>query len=186
METRESFSTLLNTAREELEKTQQQGAAHFARGDTVQVRQAADRVEKIKGWIAALERIQKEWDIPAPEAKPQPPVLSVHSEKTSYSAPTHGEKINFSLPKGLADVLEVCTEIFVNKLSYSRACEVITKKRRLSSTHTVEDACTRRIGLNTAEFRILLNHRHELSVHLSNQFPDYSAVIHRIIEGTSN
>jgi restriction system protein len=94
MEMEEAFAALTKAAAAELEKVQQAGAAHFAKGDTVKVRQAADRVEKIKGWIAALERIQKEWDIPAPEEKPQQLKISVNTQKYEYRRTPNGTRTN--------------------------------------------------------------------------------------------
>jgi restriction system protein len=109
METEDAFSSLLNTARVELEKVQQEGAAHFAKGDTAKVRQAADRVEKIKDWIASLERMQREWDIPTPEAKPQTLNLSVHSEKANYGRTPPG--IRTSQKDFWIAILEVLVEM---------------------------------------------------------------------------
>jgi len=70
METQEAFASLLKTANAELEKVQQDGSVYFARGDIAHVREAADRVEKIKRLISSLEQIQAEWTSLLPDTPP--------------------------------------------------------------------------------------------------------------------
>lgn len=70
MNPREAFETLFKAANVELEKTQQAGAAYFASGDTVHIREAADRVERIQSLIQVLRQLQGQWK----QLFPEPPL----------------------------------------------------------------------------------------------------------------
>ena len=74
MNPKEAFDTLLKTATYELEKTQQAGAAYFASVDTVHIREAADRVERIQSLIQALHQLQGQWKQMFPEPLSAPPL----------------------------------------------------------------------------------------------------------------
>lgn len=82
-----------------------------------------------------------------------------------------------NMPNGLSDILNVCKEMSENGNDYNRACEVVSKMRNLSSPHTVPDACTRRIGINTSEFRKLYANKTLLINHLIEHFPNFSTEI---------
>jgi hypothetical protein len=75
MNPKEAFDTLIKTANVELEKTQQAGAAYFASGDTVHIREAADRVERIQSLIQALHQLQGQWKQLIPYQTPSAPPL---------------------------------------------------------------------------------------------------------------
>ena len=81
-------------------------------------------------------------------------------------------------PMALADVLDVCHEVFENGKEYRQACAIVTQRRNLDSPHTVPDKCTRRIGLDTAGFKKLLENRTELIEHLIKYYPNYAEIIH--------
>jgi hypothetical protein len=85
------------------------------------------------------------------------------------------------VPKALLNILNVCTEVYEHNLDYRQACLVITQRKNLSSEHTVPDACTRRIGLNTAGFRGLLKNKSQLMDHLIVYYPNYSEEIKKVI-----
>lgn len=76
MNPKEAFETLLKTANVELEKTQQAGAAYFASGDTVHIREAADRVERIQSLIQVLHQLQVQWKQLIPYQTASAPTLS--------------------------------------------------------------------------------------------------------------
>jgi hypothetical protein len=78
------------------------------------------------------------------------------------------------VPVGLLNILEVCREIYENKKDFWRACEIVTQRNNLSSVYTIADACTRRIGLNTAGFRALIQH-------LSKYYPNFADEIKKEI-----
>ena len=84
-----------------------------------------------------------------------------------------------NLPKVLQNILDVCEEVFVNGIDYGDACEIIAKRKNLAAYQTVRDACTRRIGVDTAKFRKLLENKPQLINHLSNCFPEYSDEIRK-------
>jgi hypothetical protein len=86
-----------------------------------------------------------------------------------------------NMPNGLSDILNVCKEMSQNGNDYNCACEVVTKMRNLSSPHTVPDACTRRIGLNTSGFRELYANKPLLIKHLISYYPIFSEEIKNAI-----
>jgi len=86
MNPKEAFDTLLKTATYELEKTQQAGAAYFASVDTVHIREAADRVERIQSLIQALHQLQGQWEQMFPELSPTAPSLP-HNPPTQRTLP---------------------------------------------------------------------------------------------------
>ena len=87
-----------------------------------------------------------------------------------------------NLPVGLADVLEVILEIFINGKDYNDAVRDLCKRRKLRSIHTIYDKCTRHIGLNTEEFRELLGDKTRLSRHLKRRFPKNKQQIDKCFE----
>jgi hypothetical protein len=82
------------------------------------------------------------------------------------------------MPSTLEQVLAVCVEVLKNQKEYVEAVRVVAAERDLWWT-TVSDKCTRRIGLDTATFKELLQDKDSLESHLKNRFPDYSDHIHR-------
>jgi hypothetical protein len=89
------------------------------------------------------------------------------------------------MPKALLNILEVCKEMSENGNDYNRACEVVTNMRNLSSPHTVPDACTRRIGINTGGFRKLYANKRLLIDHLINNYPNFSEEITKALSRDS-
>ena len=61
MENQEAIATLLKAAAVELEKVKQEGAAFLTHGDTLRVREAVDRVEKIQNLINIIHQLQNQW-----------------------------------------------------------------------------------------------------------------------------
>lgn len=80
------------------------------------------------------------------------------------------------IPKGLSCILEVYSEV-AGGLDYSEACKRIAQNKGLLSYHTVEDACTRRIKLTTADFRRLLENKQRFIDYITPLYPDFSEVI---------
>lgn len=85
------------------------------------------------------------------------------------------------IPMALADVLDVCHEVFENARSFRDACKVITEKRNLNSTGTVPNACTRAINIDTAGFMELLQNRARLVHHLVKHYPGYENAIREVL-----
>ncbi len=81
------------------------------------------------------------------------------------------------LPKALRNILDVYREMSKNGNNYTQACKIITKQNNLSSPHTVPDACTRRLGINTDGFRKLVLNREELVDQLIRYYPSFSDTI---------
>ncbi len=100
-----------------------------------------------------------------------PPYVPPPMLPTGRARPTPSRA---EIPVSLAEILEVCHEVLRGGRSYTEAIKVVTARRGLRSQHTVEDACTRQIGLNTAQFRSLLNNPKELAHHLSQRFPQHA------------
>ena len=75
------------------------------------------------------------------------------------------------LPAGLADILEVSLEMYVNGRGYNSAVRTVFKRRGLRSIHTIYDKCTRFIGLDTEGFNALVNNKEELATYLKQRFP---------------
>lgn len=85
------------------------------------------------------------------------------------------------LPKTLSNILDVYLEMTKNDCNYPQAYQTVTKRNNLLSIHTVPDACTRRIGLNTAGFLELCSNKDKLIQHLKSYFPDHSEKIQSIL-----
>lgn len=104
------------------------------------------------------------------ETKDSPPIKQAPIiKRTKQNAP--------ELPKALRNILDVYWEISKNGHDYTQACKIITKKNNLSSPHTVPDACTRRIGINTDGFRKLVLNKTQLIDHLTRYYPGFSDTI---------
>lgn len=71
MNTTEAFEALFEVVNDELEKAQKEGAAHFTRGDTQQVRRIAERVEKLQALIKSVRDLQSQWHTLIPEMFPE-------------------------------------------------------------------------------------------------------------------
>jgi hypothetical protein len=72
----------------------------------------------------------------------------------------------------LAEIIEVCHEVFDNGLDFTDAAKVVAARRQLKSVATVADKCTRQLELNTAQFRDLLKNKARLISHLVRHFPE--------------
>jgi hypothetical protein len=80
------------------------------------------------------------------------------------------------------EVLEVADEILHNGKTYSQATMVVTARRQLHSEHTIPNACTRLIGLNTRQFKDLLRDPPRLAEHLISVYPANERTIRKRIE----
>lgn len=67
----EAFEALLGSVNDELEKTQQAGADYFARGELLQVRKIADRMEELQSLMAQVHELQSKWQELFPEPEPE-------------------------------------------------------------------------------------------------------------------
>jgi hypothetical protein len=86
-----------------------------------------------------------------------------------------------NIPVTLMEVLEVSREVLRNGRTYTQATGAVTHSRNLRSPHTVPNACTRIIGLNTAQFRRLLSDPSGLAEHLARRFPPHKATIYEYL-----
>lgn len=75
-----------------------------------------------------------------------------------------------TLPSGLADILEVCLEVYTNGKEYNGAAKVVAERSGIL-VGTVYSECTRVINLNTKEFKDLLNDKKDLITYLKRRFP---------------
>jgi hypothetical protein len=85
------------------------------------------------------------------------------------------------IPTALYHVLKVYEYVVNDKLSYNEAAAKIAREENLKSIHTVYDACTRRINLNTKQFRALLQKHLQLLDHLTAQYPEQERYIRNTI-----
>jgi len=85
------------------------------------------------------------------------------------------------IPAALYYVLRVYKCIVGEALSYNEAVTKVAKEERLKSVHTVYDACTRRIKLNTEHFRALLETPQMLTDQLIMQYPKQETYIRSTI-----
>ena len=81
------------------------------------------------------------------------------------------------VPLGLLQVIEVCQEVYHNQMSYNDAVKKVARRRNLKSVHTVYDACTRRIAINTEHFKRLLQDKSQLREYLISRYPDHEGYI---------
>ena len=84
---------------------------------------------------------------------------------------------NGNIPKVLYHILKVYEYVSSGEYTYNKAVAKIAKDEKLRSIHTVYDACTRRIKLNTEQFRNLLKAPDRLCNYLTETFPDHQAHI---------
>jgi len=96
--------------------------------------------------------------------------------KSTEARPTNTrrDRNSDSMPKALRNILDVCEAMSLNGGDFTQAHKVITQKKNYSSAITVQDACTRRIGLNTAGFRNLYADKQQLIEHLISNYPSYA------------
>jgi len=87
------------------------------------------------------------------------------------------------IPKVLYDVLSVYRYVVRDKYDYNEAVSKITEEQGLRSIHTIYDACTRRLNLNTEQFRKLLDNPQQLSDYLSTMFPENRQHIIEVFDG---
>ena len=114
--------------------------------------------------------------------------IKLYKQETRQIKPRRKRLVNKSksidstrVPKGLSNILDVCEQVFVNDLDFSEAYVQVASRKNLNSIHTVADACTRRIGIDTATFRKLLDNKPELIEYLSGIYPNYSEIIRNTI-----
>lgn len=81
------------------------------------------------------------------------------------------------LPAGLADILEICLEVYENGRGYNAAVRALFERRKLRSIHTIYDKCTRAIELDTAGFKELLAEKARISGYLQSRHPKYEKEI---------
>jgi len=75
-----------------------------------------------------------------------------------------------TLPTSLADILEVCLEIYVAGKTYNSAVKVVSERNGVDLS-TISDKCTRFIGLNTKKFKKLVENKENLMEYLKQRFP---------------
>lgn len=78
-------------------------------------------------------------------------------------------------PRGgsnLANVLEVAQLVLNSGKDYAEATKMVAQRKHIGDG-SVRDSCTRRLDLNTAQFRALLKDKHGLISFLGKRFPGY-------------
>lgn len=71
--------------------------------------------------------------------------------------------------KTLMDVLDVITIVFDERKNYNEAVKIVASDRNVTE-QTIMDHCTRRISINTAEFKALLEDKEKLISFLKEKF----------------
>ena len=84
---------------------------------------------------------------------------------------------NSQISINLETLIQVAYEIFNNNWDYNTATQIVQKKRGLKSIHTVEDHCTRAIGMNTGQFKGLLSNRLKFIDFLIRRYPEHESYI---------
>jgi hypothetical protein len=109
----------------------------------------------------------------------------LNSLDSTASVPSEGkQEQKGDIPQILNHVLTVYDYVSSGKFDYNDAVAQITKEQDLKSIHTVYDACTRQINLNTEQFRVMLENPQQLTDHLIRLYPQQEshirkAVLHR-------
>lgn len=80
------------------------------------------------------------------------------------------------IPMGLTQILMVCNEVLLNNKDYTEAIKEVADQLGISEK-SVADKCTRKIGINTQNFRYFLQNTDLLKKHLVDWFPDYEEII---------
>lgn len=80
------------------------------------------------------------------------------------------------MPIALVQILEVCDEVFSRYMDYSQAIKIVAIRLGISEK-SVADKCTRKIDINTEQFRELLRNKDELINHLIAYFPAWEVSI---------
>jgi hypothetical protein len=111
-----------------------------------------------------------------------PPVPIPPTEAKLTPVPQEQEKqpqrSSSELPKLLANILDVCLEMDQNGANFNRACRAVAEQGGLSpNSHTVQDACTRRLGINTERFYSLYADKAALIRFLADTFPHHTQAI---------
>ena len=106
-------------------------------------------------------------------------LLKAHFSEDTAASSRFGaaHELTQDIPLGLIQVIEVYQEAHRNQVSYNDAVKIVAQRRSLKSVHTIYDACTRRIGINTNQFKQLLQDKSQLRKHLISQYPDYESYI---------
>ncbi len=89
------------------------------------------------------------------------------------------------IPMALAHVLDVCQEVFNNGKDYTEARKIVSKRKGLTG-NTVPSSCTRsistkRVKVDAAKFRYLLQNKSELVEHLVKKFPKHEGYIRQAL-----
>ncbi len=167
---KEAFRTLLAYLRRTLDLIQKAGekAMQEKRFDVAQ--NIAKRADEVQAQTRKLEALERRF----PEYLQETFTVPDGTVEGLGQLPLEVEE---ALPRALYTVISVCREVWYEGRSYNEAVKVTQHRRGLSSVHTVYDACTRRIQLNTAGFRRLLGDPEALSEHLKQRYPKYQREI---------
>ena len=95
---------------------------------------------------------------------------------SNTNKPLAKDKFHNHSPKLLAEVLDVADNITNKNIPYSLSIREITTKYGVEKS-TIIDACTRRLNLNTQQFKDLVSDKNKLADFLMDRFPSYKSVI---------
>lgn len=79
--------------------------------------------------------------------------------------------------EGLAQILEIAELVLQEGKDFKEAVKNVASSRKLKTETTVRDACTRRLGLKTDQFKDLLRNKDNLIKFLIEQFPERIEII---------
>lgn len=85
------------------------------------------------------------------------------------------------IPSTLVQILEVSLEVYQNQKDYVEAVRIVAERRGVWAT-TVADKCTRKLGIDTATFRELLENKDELIEFLSDKYPECERYISEFLK----
>ncbi len=124
------------------------------------------------GLIVTLEKatrfIQKsgQWSPPLPEIESRQPQPKQSNRRAA-------RQTGKGIPDGLLQILEVFQKMKTNNGDYTSACKEVAAKRGHKGSTSVNDKCTRYLGLHADEFRELVKNRPEFYDKLAHVWPDH-------------
>lgn len=148
------------------------GSKAFEAGDYDEAQKAAKRAAALAGFRDRVVAMRCEFqNLVAEEPTCTPDRTVSHRARTRRQ----GEAGATALPDVLVDVLAVVANYRRHK-DWVRAYERHAKEKGVAR-ETIRDACTRRLNLNTAEFRRLLDRPQGLREYLTTRFPQFARQI---------
>ena len=105
----------------------------------------------------------------------EPDLVSSYPQPVQVQSARHAAEERGQV--GLQQVLEVYKQMETNGGDYTRACKEVANSRGHNASTSVNDKCTRYLGLNANEFRKLTQNRQHFYDKLAQKWPEFRAEI---------